>query len=96
MHKHKSIKALLKKLTEYSIYNAEQLISTEHHLEREILSKLKQHSTKQDLYLEILTISKELNILATASVLQDTHTKLATSIKIESLQRQLKSLANQL
>ena len=94
MSKHKSIKALIRKLTTLTIYNAEQIISTEHKLETEIVPLLKQHSLKQTLYQEIL--SKALNILATASVMQSTHAKLATSIQIESVQRELNALVSQL
>lgn len=96
MSKHKSIKALIRKLTTLTIYNAEQIISTEHKLETEIVPMLKQNSMKHTLYQEILSKAKELNILATASVMQSTHAKLATSIQIESIQRELVALASQL
>ena len=96
MSRHKSIKALIRKLTILTIYNAEQIISTEHKLETEIISMLNQHSLKQGLYHEILSTAKELNILATASIIQSTHAKLATSIQIETVQRELVALASQL
>lgn len=96
MSKHKSIKALIRKLTTLTIYNAEQIISTEHKLETEIVPLLKQHSLKQTLYQEILSKAKELNILATSSVMQSTHAKLATSIQIENVQRELNALVLQL
>lgn len=96
MSKRKSIKALIRKLTMLTIYNAEQIISTEHKLETEIVPMLKQHSLKQGLYQEILSKAKELNILATASIIQSTHAKLATSIQIETVQRELVALASQL
>ena len=57
---------------------------------------LKQHSLKQTLYQEILSKAKELNILATASIIQSTHAKLATSIQIETIQRELNALVSQL
>ena len=93
MSKHKNIKSLLRKLTTLTVYHAERIISTEHQLEKEIIPLLKNSSTKSELYKEILTKAKELNILATVSVMQSTHTKLATSIQIESLQRELIALS---
>ena len=53
-------------------------------------------TTKSDLYQEILTKAKELNILATASAMQSVHAKLATSIQTESLQRELVALSKEL
>lgn len=96
MSKHKNIKSLLRKLTTLTVYHAEKIISTEHQLEKEIVQLLKNHSTKSDIYKEILAKAKELNILATASVMQSTHTKLATSIQIESIQRELVALREKL
>lgn len=96
MSKHKNIKSLLRKLTTLTVYHAEKIISTEHQLEKEIIPLLKNSSTKSELYKEILAKAKELNILATASVMQSMHTKLATSIQIESLQRELQELGDQL
>ena len=96
MSKHKSIKSLLRKLTTLTVYHAEKIISTEHQLEKEIVPLLKNSSTKSEIYKEILAKAKELNILATASVMQSMHTKLATSIQIESLQRELQELGDQL
>lgn len=96
MSKHKNIKSLLRKLTTLTVYHAEKIVSTEHQLEKEIIPLLKNSSTKSELYKEILAKAKELNILATASVMQSMHTKLATSIQIESLQRELQELGNQL
>ena len=96
MSKHKNIKSLLHKLTTLTVYHAEKIVSTEHQLEKEIIPLLKNSSTKSELYKEILAKAKELNILATASVMQSMHTKLATSIQIESLQRELQELGDQL
>lgn len=96
MSKHKNIKSLLRKLTTLTVYHAEKIISTEHQLEKEIVPLLKNSSTKSEIYKEILAKAKELNILATASVMQSTHTKLATSIQIESLQRELAVLREKL
>lgn len=96
MSKHKNIKSLLRKLTTLTVYHAEKIVSTEHQLEKEIIPLLKNSSTKSELYKEILAKAKELNILATASVMQSVHTKLATSIQIESLQRELQELGDQL
>lgn len=92
MSKHKNIKSILRKLTTLTVYNAEKIISTEHQLEKEIVPLLKNSSTKSETYKEILAKAKELNILATASVMQSMHTKLATSIQIESIQRDLVAL----
>lgn len=96
MSKHKNIKSLLRKLTTLTVYHAEKIVSTEHQLEKEIIPLLKNSSTKSEIYKEILAKAKELNILATASVMQSMHTKLATSIQIESLQRELQELGDQL
>lgn len=96
MSKHKNIKSLLRKLTTLTVYHAEKIISTEHQLEKEIIPLLKNSSTKSEIYKEILAKAKELNILATASVMQSMHTKLTTSIQIESLQRELQELGDQL
>lgn len=96
MSKHKNIKSLLRKLTTFTVYHAEKIISTEHQLEKEIVPLLKNSSTKSEIYKEILAKAKELNILATASVMQSMHTKLATSIQIESLQRELVALGEEL
>lgn len=96
MSKHKNIKSILRKLTTLTVYHAEKIISTEHQLEKEIVPMLKNSSTKLELYKEILAKAKELNILATASVMQSMHTKLATSIQIESLQRDLVALGEEL
>lgn len=96
MSKHKNIKSLLRKLTTLTIYHAEKIISTEHQLEKEIVPMLKNSSTKSEIYKQILAKAKELNILATASVMQSMHTKLATSIQIESLQRELVALSEEL
>ena len=96
MSKHKNIKSLLRKLTTLTVYHAEKIVSTEHQLEKEIIPLLKNSSTKSELYKEILAKAKELNILATASVMQSMHTKMATSIQIESLQRELQELGDQL
>lgn len=96
MSKHKNIKSILRKLTTLTVYHAEKIISTEHQLEKEIVPLLKNSSTKSETYTEILAKAKELNILATASVMQSMHTKLATSIQIESLQRDLVALGEEL
>ena len=96
MSKHKNIKSLLRKLTTLTVYHAEKIISTEHQLEKEIVPMLKNSSTKSETYKEILAKAKELNILATASVMQSVHVKLATSIQIESLQRELVALSEEL
>ena len=96
MSKHKNIKSLLRKLTTLTVYYAEKIISTEHQLEKEIVPLLKNSSTKSEIYKEILAKAKELNILATASVMQSMHTKLATSIQIESIQRDLVALGEEL
>ena len=96
MSKHKNIKSLLRKLTTLTIYHAEKIISTEHQLEKEIVPMLKNSSTKSEIYKQILAKAKELNILATASVMQSVHVKLATSIQIESLQRELVALSEEL
>lgn len=96
MSKHKNIKSLLRKLTTLTVYHAEKIISTEHQLEKEIVPMLKNSSTKSEIYKQILAKAKELNILATASVMQSVHVKLATSIQIESLQRDLVALSEEL
>ena len=96
MSKHKNIKSLIRKLTTLTVYHAEKIVSTEHQLEKEIIPLLKNSSTKSEIYKEILAKAKELNILATASVMQSVHTKLATSIQIESLQRELVALSEEL
>lgn len=96
MSKHKNIKSLLRKLTTLTVYHAEKIISTEHQLEKEIVPLLKNSSTKSEIYKQILAKAKELNILATASVMQSVHVKLATSIQIESLQRELVTLSKEL
>jgi len=61
-----------------------------------VVPMLKNSSTKSEIYKEILAKAKELNILATASVMQSMHTKLATSIQIESIQRDLIALGEEL
>ena len=71
MSKHKNIKSLLRKLTTLTVYHAEKIISTEHQLEKEIVPLLKNSSTKSEIYKEILAKAKELNILATASVIRN-------------------------
>ena len=96
MSKHKNIKSILRKLTTITIYHAEKIISTEHQLEKEIIPMLKNSSTKSEIYKQILAKAKELNILATASVMQSVHVKLATSIQMESLQRELVALGEEL
>ena len=96
MSKHKNIKSILRKLTTLTIYHAEKIISTEHQLEKEIIPMLKNSSTKSEIYKQILAKAKELNILATASVMQSVHVKLATSIQMESLQRELVALGEEL
>ena len=96
MSKHKNIKSILRKLTTLTVYHAEKIISTEHQLEKEIVPMLKNSSTKSEIYKQILAKAKELNILATASVMQSVHVKLATSIQIESLQRELAALSEEL
>lgn len=96
MSKHKNIKSILRKLTTLTVYHAEKIISTEHQLEKEIVPMLKNSSTKSEIYKQILAKAKELNILATASVMQSVHVKLATSIQIESLQRELATLSEEL
>ena len=53
--------------------------------------RLNQNSTKK-----ILAKAKELNILATASVMQSVHAKLVTSIQIESIQRELVARSKEL
>lgn len=65
-------------------------------LDELVVPLLKNSSTKSEIYKEILAKAKELNILATASVMQSMHTKLATSIQIESIQRDLIALSEEL
>ena len=91
MPTHKSIKALCRKLIDGDIYHASRLITLEHHLEHELIPLLST-SGKKAIYHEILDISKVISELAASSLIQDTHMKLATALRLEDAQRQLKKL----
>lgn len=91
MPTHKSIKALCHKLINGDIYHANRLITLERHLEHELVPLLAT-SGKKDVYHEILDISKAISELAASSLMQDTHMKLATALRLEDAQRQLKKL----
>jgi hypothetical protein len=91
MPTHKSIKALCRKLIDGDIYHASRLITLERHLEHELIPLLA-ISGKKDDYHQILKVSKVISELATSSLMQDTHTKLATAIRLEDAQRELKKL----
>ena len=91
MSTHKSIKALCRKLIDGDIYHASRLITLERHLEHELMPLLST-SGKKDVYHEILDISKAISELAASSLMQDTHMKLATALRLEDAQRQLKKL----
>lgn len=88
---HKSIKALCRKLIDGDIYHANRLITLERHLEHE-LTPLLSTSGKKDVYYKILEIGKAISELATSSLMQDTHMKLATALRLEDAQRKLKKL----
>jgi hypothetical protein len=91
MPTHKSIKALCRKLIDGDIYHASRLITLERHLEHELMPLLAT-SGKKAIYHEILDISKIISELATSSLIQDTHMKLATALRLEDAQHQLKKL----
>lgn len=91
MPTHKSIKALCRKLIDGDIYHASHLITLERHLEHELMPLLAT-SGKKDIYHHILETSKVISELATSSLMQDTHTKLTTALRLEDAQRQLKKL----
>lgn len=91
MPTHKSIKALCRKLIEGDIYHASRLVTLERHLEHELIPLLST-SGKKDIYHQILEIGKVISELATSSLMQDTHTKLATALRLEDAQRELKKL----
>lgn len=91
MPTHKSIKALCRKLIDGDIYHASRLITLERHLEHELMPLLAT-SGKKDIYHQILETSKIISELATSSLMQDTHTKLATALRLEDAQRELKKL----
>ena len=91
MPTHKSIKALCRKLIDGDIYHASRLITLERHLEHE-LAPLLSTSGKKDIYHQILEVGKVISELATSSLIQDTHMKLATALRLEDTQRQLKKL----
>lgn len=91
MPTHKSIKALCRKLIDGDIYHASRLITLERHLEHELMPLLAT-SGKKDIYHHILETSKVISELATSSLMQDTHTKLTTTLRLEDAQRQLKKL----
>ena len=91
MPTHKSIKALCSKLIDGDIYHASRLITLEHHLEHELMPLLAT-SGKKDIYHHILETSKVISELAISSLMQDTHMKLATALRLEDAQRQLKKL----
>lgn len=91
MPTHKSIKALCRKLIDGDIYHASRLITLERHLEHELMPLLST-SGKEDVYHHILETSKVISELAASSLMQDTHTKLTTALRLEDAQRQLKKL----
>lgn len=91
MPTYKSIKALCRKLIDGDIYHASRLITLERHLEHELIPLLST-SGKKAIYHDILDISKIISELATSSLMQDMHTKLATALRLEDAQRQLKKL----
>ena len=91
MPTHKFIKALCRKLIDGDIYHATRLITLERHLEHELVPLLAT-SGKKDVYHEILDISKAISELAASSLMQDMHMKLATALRLEDAQRQLKKL----
>ena len=91
MPTHKSIKALCRKLIDGDIYRANRLITLERHLEHELIPLLST-SGKKDVYHEILDIGKASSELAASSLMQDMHMKLATALRLEDAQRQLKKL----
>ena len=91
MPTHKFIKALCRKLIDGDIYHASRLITLKRHLEHELMPLLST-SGKKDVYYEILDIGKAISELATSSLMQDTHMKLATALRLEDAQRQLKKL----
>lgn len=91
MPTHKSIKALCRKLIDGDIYHASRLITLEHHLEHELVPLLAT-SGKKDIYHHILEVGKVISELATSSLMQDTHMKLATALRLEDTQRELKKL----
>lgn len=91
MPTHKSIKTLCRKLIDGDIYHATRLITIERHLEHELVPLLAT-SGKKDVYHDSLDIGKAISELATSSLMQDTHMKLATALRLEDAQRQLKKL----
>lgn len=91
MPTHKSIKALCRKLIDGDIYHASRLITLERHLEHELMPVLAT-SGKKDVYHHILETSKVISELTASSLMQDTHTKLATALRLEDAQRELKKL----
>lgn len=91
MSTHKSIKALCRKLIDENIYHASRLITIERHLEHELVPLLST-SGKKAIYHHILETSKVISELAASSLMQDTHTKLATALRLEDAQRDLKKL----
>lgn len=95
MTTHKSIKALCRKLITGDIYHADRLITLERQLEHELIPLLT-GSQKKATYQAILNTSKIISELATSSLMQDTHTKLATALRLEDAQRELKKHYQQL
>lgn len=91
MPTHKSIKALCRKLIDGDIYHASRLITLERHLEHELMPLLAT-SGKKDIYHQILEASTVISELAASSLMQDTHMKLATAIRLEDAQHELKKL----
>lgn len=53
-------------------------------------------SGKKDIYHQILEVSKVISELATSSLMQDTHMKLATALRLEDAQRELKKIYQKL
>ena len=91
MPTHKSIKTLCRKLIDGDIYHASRFITLERHLEHELMPVLAT-SGKKDVYHHILKTSKVISELAVSSLMQDTHTKLATALRLEDAPRELKKL----
>lgn len=91
MNERKQIKRLANELATLSIYHAQRIINKEPKLEP-ILYRAKQTADNPKLYDDLIAVAKEINTIATSTLHQDLHAKVAASIRIEDAQRRLKKL----
>ena len=91
MNERKQIKRLANELASLSIYHAQRIINKELKLEP-MLYRAKQTTERPKLYDDLITVAKEINTIATSALHQDSHARIAASIRIEDAQRRLKTL----